>query len=133
MATPPPPASVVVHPLVLLSVVDHYYRAARDTRKRVVGFLLGERTGTGAGVTVDITNSFAGEWGIGEQEGGAVSARRAMRGARGAAGGRRAMRHAIWIDGSRAVLGRGARRRARRHAACADPRPPRPSSPLRGG
>ena len=71
MATPPPPASVVVHPLVLLSVVDHYHRAARDTRKRVVGFLLGERTGTGAGVTVDVTNSFAGGWGIGEQEGGA--------------------------------------------------------------
>ena len=34
-------SSVVVHPLVLLSVVDHYNRVARDTRKRVVGVLLG--------------------------------------------------------------------------------------------
>ena len=33
---------VVVHPLVLLSIVDHYNRIARDTRKRVVGILLGE-------------------------------------------------------------------------------------------
>jgi hypothetical protein len=33
---------VVVHPLVLLSVVDHYNRVARDTRRRVVGVLLGE-------------------------------------------------------------------------------------------
>jgi len=36
------PAEVVVHPLVLLSVVDHYNRVAKDTRKRVVGVLLGE-------------------------------------------------------------------------------------------
>ena len=48
--------SVVVHPLVLLSVVDHYNRVAKDTRKRVVGVLLGE---TYKGRT-DITNSFAG-------------------------------------------------------------------------
>ncbi len=34
---------VYVHPLVLLSVVDHYNRAAKDTRKRAVGVLLGER------------------------------------------------------------------------------------------
>ena len=33
---------VVVHPLVLLSVTDHYHRVAKDTRKRVVGVLLGE-------------------------------------------------------------------------------------------
>lgn len=46
---------VVVHPLVLLSVVDHYNRVAKDTRKRVVGVLLGSRTKTRA----DITNSFA--------------------------------------------------------------------------
>jgi len=32
---------VVLHPLVLLSVVDHYNRVARDSRKRVVGVLLG--------------------------------------------------------------------------------------------
>merc|ERR1712159_201979 len=51
----PPPASVVVHPLVLLSTVDHYSRVAKDTRKRVVGVLLGERS---QGV-LDITNSFA--------------------------------------------------------------------------
>lgn len=37
----PPPRSVEVHPIVLLSVVDHYNRLARDTRKRVVGILLG--------------------------------------------------------------------------------------------
>ena len=46
----------MVHPLVLLSVVDHYNRVAKDTRKRVVGVLLGE---TYKGRT-DITNSFAG-------------------------------------------------------------------------
>lgn len=47
---------VVVHPLVLLSVVDHYNRVAKDTKKRVVGALLGE-TYKGR---VDITNCFAG-------------------------------------------------------------------------
>eukprot|EP00271_Cylindrocystis_brebissonii_P002552 TRINITY_DN13243_c0_g1_i1.p1 TRINITY_DN13243_c0_g1~~TRINITY_DN13243_c0_g1_i1.p1 ORF type:complete len:304 (+),score=66.38 TRINITY_DN13243_c0_g1_i1:249-1160(+) len=46
---------VVVHPLVLLSIVDHYNRVAKDTRKRVVGVLLGE-TSRGQ---VDITNSYA--------------------------------------------------------------------------
>ena len=30
--------SVIVHPIVLLSVVDHYNRVAKDTNKRVVGF-----------------------------------------------------------------------------------------------
>ena len=34
--------SVVIHPLVLLSVVDHYNRVAKDTSRRVVGVLLGE-------------------------------------------------------------------------------------------
>lgn len=48
---------VVVHPLVLLSVVDHYNRVAKDTKKRVVGILLGE-TYKGR---IDITNCFAGE------------------------------------------------------------------------
>eukprot|EP00897_Mesotaenium_endlicherianum_P009015 jgi/Mesen1/8141/ME000437S07235 len=33
---------VVVHPLVLLSIVDNYNRVAKDTRKRVLGVLLGE-------------------------------------------------------------------------------------------
>lgn len=47
---------VSVHPLVLLSVVDHYNRVARDTKKRVVGVLLGSRTKD----EVDVTNSFAG-------------------------------------------------------------------------
>ncbi|KAK9800760.1 hypothetical protein WJX73_008123 [Symbiochloris irregularis] len=51
----PVPESAVVHPLVLLSVVDHYNRVARDTRKRVVGILLGEAS---KGV-VQVTNSFA--------------------------------------------------------------------------
>ena len=50
-----PPSSVVVHPLVLLSVVDHYNRVAKDSKKRVVGVLLGEtRKGR-----VDIMNSYA--------------------------------------------------------------------------
>jgi 26S proteasome regulatory subunit N8 len=60
---PPPPAphsiipeTVVVHPLVLLSVVDHYNRVALQvTSKRVVGILLGE-TYKGR---VDVSNSFA--------------------------------------------------------------------------
>jgi 26S proteasome regulatory subunit N8 len=47
--------SVTVHPLVLLSVVDHYNRVARDTKKRVVGVLLGQKYKN----TVDVTNSFA--------------------------------------------------------------------------
>ena len=47
---------VIVHPLVLLSTVDHYNRVAKDTRKRVVGVLLGT-TWRGR---IDITNSFAG-------------------------------------------------------------------------
>lgn len=50
------PAEVIVHPLVLLSTVDHYNRVAKDTRKRVVGVLLGESYRG----RVDVTNSFAG-------------------------------------------------------------------------
>lgn len=42
---------------MLLSVVDHYNRAAKDTRKRVVGVLLGEMYKG----QLDITNSFAGK------------------------------------------------------------------------
>jgi 26S proteasome regulatory subunit N8 len=52
------PEKVVLHPLVLLSVVDHYNRVAKDTKKRIVGVLLGE-TYKGQ---VDVTNSFAGAW-----------------------------------------------------------------------
>lgn len=51
-----PIEKVIVHPLVLLSIVDNYNRVARDTNKRVVGVLLGS---TFKG-TVDITNSYAG-------------------------------------------------------------------------
>ena len=36
------PKKIVVHPLVLLHAVDHYNRVAKDTKKRVVGILLGE-------------------------------------------------------------------------------------------
>ncbi|KAI3828547.1 hypothetical protein L1987_02648 [Smallanthus sonchifolius] len=46
---------VLVHPLVLLSVVDHYYRVAKGTRNRVVGVLLGSSFKG----TVDVTNSYA--------------------------------------------------------------------------
>lgn len=46
---------VVVHPLVLLSIVDHYTRVAKDTNKRVVGVLLGETFKGKA----DVTNSYA--------------------------------------------------------------------------
>ncbi|KAI3690351.1 hypothetical protein L2E82_48359 [Cichorium intybus] len=45
---------VVVHPLVLLSIVDNYYRVAKDTRKRVFGVLLGSSFKG----TVDVTNSY---------------------------------------------------------------------------
>uniref|UniRef100_M1CJB8 hydroxymethylglutaryl-CoA lyase n=1 Tax=Solanum tuberosum TaxID=4113 RepID=M1CJB8_SOLTU len=50
-----PIEKVIVHPLVLLSIVDHYNRVARDTRKCVVGVLLG----TSFKGTVDVTNSYA--------------------------------------------------------------------------
>lgn len=49
------PESVEVHPLVLLSVVDHYNRVASNTSKRVVGVLLGQSRG---GV-VNVANSYA--------------------------------------------------------------------------
>ena len=50
------PKSVVVHPTVLLSVVDHYNRIAKDTKKRVVGVLLGEYGDKGV---LDVTNCYA--------------------------------------------------------------------------
>lgn len=46
---------VILHPLVLLSVADHYHRVARGTRKRVIGILLGQVLNG----SVDATNSFA--------------------------------------------------------------------------
>ncbi|KAI9209566.1 maintenance of mitochondrial structure and function-domain-containing protein [Polychytrium aggregatum] len=49
------PENVVIHPLVLLSVVDHYNRVAKNTKKRVVGVLLGQNSG---GV-VNVANSYA--------------------------------------------------------------------------
>eukprot|EP00294_Goniomonas_avonlea_P016568 CAMPEP_0114554354 /NCGR_PEP_ID=MMETSP0114-20121206/8169_1 /TAXON_ID=31324 /ORGANISM="Goniomonas sp, Strain m" /LENGTH=321 /DNA_ID=CAMNT_0001739403 /DNA_START=20 /DNA_END=985 /DNA_ORIENTATION=- len=49
------PTKVTVHPLVLLSTVDHYNRVAKDTRKRVVGVLLGEVFKG----TADVLSSFA--------------------------------------------------------------------------
>jgi 26S proteasome regulatory subunit N8 len=54
----PLPTLVEVHPLVLLSTVDHYNRVGLDsasTKKRVVGVLLGEISRG----KVDVTNSFA--------------------------------------------------------------------------
>ncbi|CAG8682644.1 16418_t:CDS:2 [Gigaspora margarita] len=47
--------TVIVHPLVLLSVVDHYNRVAKNTKKRVVGVLLGQNNGK----IVNVANSFA--------------------------------------------------------------------------
>ena len=47
---------VVIHPTVLLSIVDHYNRIAKDTKKRVVGTLLGEYGDKGI---LDVTNCFA--------------------------------------------------------------------------
>lgn len=49
---------VVIHPLVLLSVVDHFNRMGKiGNQKRVVGILLGAIKGKGI---LDISNSFAG-------------------------------------------------------------------------
>lgn len=46
---------VAVHPLVLLSVIDHYNRVCKDTNKRAVGILLGQVVKG----KVSCTNSFA--------------------------------------------------------------------------
>lgn len=48
--------NVVVHPTVLLSIVDHYNRVAKDTKKRVVGVLMGEYSDKGV---LDVTNCYA--------------------------------------------------------------------------
>lgn len=50
------PKLVIVHPVVLLGVVDHFNRMPAAEGSRVVGVLLGERTRDG---TVDCTSSFA--------------------------------------------------------------------------
>lgn len=51
------PSTVVVHPLVLLSVVDHFNRMGKiGNQKRVVGVLLGSWS---TRTTLDISNSFA--------------------------------------------------------------------------
>lgn len=49
--------TVAVSPLVLLSVVDHYNRVAKDSKKRVVGVVLGESSVNSD--TIKVTNSFA--------------------------------------------------------------------------
>ena len=49
------PGTVAVHPIVLLSVVDHYYRLAKETNRRVIGALLGEYIDD----KIDITNCYA--------------------------------------------------------------------------
>ena len=51
-------SKVVIHPLVLLSVVDHFNRMGKvGNVKRVVGVLLGSHR---QGV-LDVSNSFAGD------------------------------------------------------------------------
>ncbi|TRY61824.1 hypothetical protein TCAL_12248 [Tigriopus californicus] len=57
-----PLAKVIVHPLVLLSVVDHFNRMRKvGHARRVVGVLLGSVTSGegGQGRVLDISNSFA--------------------------------------------------------------------------
>lgn len=49
------PLDVVVHPTVLLSVVDHYNRLAKGTSKRVIGTLIGEIDD----LKLHVTNCFA--------------------------------------------------------------------------
>lgn len=50
------PSKVAVHPLVLLSIVDHFNRVCQKNRnKRVVGVLLGEMNKD----QLDITNCYA--------------------------------------------------------------------------
>ncbi|KAF5379320.1 hypothetical protein D9757_007617 [Collybiopsis confluens] len=47
--------TIIVHPLVLLSVADHHARAvSRNTNKRVIGVLLGQDNGK----TINVANSF---------------------------------------------------------------------------
>ena len=46
---------VIVHPVILLSIVDHYHRLAKETTRRVVGVLLGEYVGD----KIEVTNCYA--------------------------------------------------------------------------
>lgn len=48
-------AHSVIHPLVLLSVVDHAARVPLPNKKRVLGVLLGQDDGH----TINVANSFA--------------------------------------------------------------------------
>lgn len=49
---------VIVHPLVLLSVVDHFNRMSKiGSQKRVIGVLLGSWKSKSM---LDVSNSFAG-------------------------------------------------------------------------
>lgn len=60
-ATAPPsiiPTKVIIHPLVLLSVVDHYSRVSKGREGRVLGVILGSVDKDGV---VDVTNSYAGK------------------------------------------------------------------------
>ena len=58
---PTVPDKVVVHPIVLLSVVDHFNRIQKITsQERVVGVLLGSWHKK----TVDVATSFAGKFQI---------------------------------------------------------------------
>mmetsp|Transcript_7674 Transcript_7674/g.28765 ORF Transcript_7674/g.28765 Transcript_7674/m.28765 type:complete len:382 (-) Transcript_7674:944-2089(-) len=50
------PTKVVIHPLVLLSVVDHFNRVSKSREGRVAGVLLGS---VGKDGEVDVTNSYA--------------------------------------------------------------------------
>ena len=53
-------SKVIVHPLVLLSVVDHFNRMGKiGNQKRVVGILLGCWRQKGV---LDVSNSFAGNF-----------------------------------------------------------------------
>ena len=53
-----PISKVVVHPIVLLSVVDHFNRMGKvGSQQRVVGVLLGSRR---KGI-LDVANCFAGK------------------------------------------------------------------------
>ena len=59
MSNQKPVERVVVHPLVLLSVVDHFNRMKKvGNTKRVVGILLGSVRNK----ILDVSNSFAGKY-----------------------------------------------------------------------
>eukprot|EP00924_Labyrinthula_sp_SR-Ha-C_P011366 snap_masked-scaffold_36-processed-gene-2.78-mRNA-1 protein AED:0.02 eAED:0.02 QI:0/-1/0/1/-1/1/1/0/310 len=57
------PSNAIIHPLVLLSVVDHYHRTGTNKKrdKRALGVLLGSSTPdqNGETATIDVRNSFA--------------------------------------------------------------------------